>query len=134
MSSEKGPVCRQAGQTLIELVIAVAVIVIVVGALVFATISSIRNAQSAKNQTLATKYAQEGLERVRVGRDRNKSISNLDSVTSWNGSSSILCAGSSDIKSDSSWCDPITGISVLIATIPYRLLRNVFLMWILTES
>lgn len=58
------------GQTLVELIVVVAVIVIIVGALVFATISSIRNAYFAKNQAQATKYAQEGLERVRSGRDR----------------------------------------------------------------
>lgn len=62
------------GQTLMELVIVVAVIVIVVGALVFATIASLRNAQFAKNQAQATKLAQEGIERVRSIRDRNESI------------------------------------------------------------
>ena len=60
------------GQTLIELVIVVAVIVLVVGALVFATISSIRNATLAKNQSQATKLAQEGLEKVRSLRNRNE--------------------------------------------------------------
>lgn len=74
------------GQSLIELVIVVAVIVMVVGGLVFTTISSLRNASLAKNQAQATKLAQEGLEKARVGRDRNQAINALNSnVDSWNG-------------------------------------------------
>lgn len=66
MSSSKG-------QTMIELIIVMAVVVIVVGALVFATIASLRNAQFAKNQAQATKLAQEGLEKLRSLRDRDTS-------------------------------------------------------------
>lgn len=68
------PSAGRKGQSLVELIVVVAVIVIVVGALVFATIASIRNASFAKNQAQATKYAQEGLERVRSGRDRTYTI------------------------------------------------------------
>lgn len=79
---------RQSGQSLMELVVVVAVAVIVISALVFATIGSLRNATFAKNQAQATKLAQEGLERVRTGRDRNQCINGLDAVNvnSWNGS------------------------------------------------
>lgn len=83
------PTHSNTGQSLVELVVVVAVIIIVLGAVVFATIASIRNASFAKLQAQATKYAQEGLERVRTGRDRNPSnvISNftLNSATveSW---------------------------------------------------
>lgn len=81
------------GQTLIELVVVIAVMVIVIGALTFATIASLRNAQFSKNQAQATKLAQGGLELVRTGRDRNKAINsnggliNADheEVLSWNG-------------------------------------------------
>ncbi len=79
---------NQSGQTLMELVVVIGVAVIVVGALVFATVASLRNAQFAKNQSQATKLAQEGIEKVRVGRDRNQAISSLGSVTSWNGDTS----------------------------------------------
>ncbi len=81
------------GQSLMELVVVIAVMVVVIGALTFATIASLRNAQFSKNQAQATKLAQEGLEWVRTGRDRNACISNLDGFTtvvnSWNGS--IAC-------------------------------------------
>lgn len=73
------------GASLMELVVVVGVSAIVVGALVFATIASLRNAQFSKNQAQATKLAQEGIERVRAGRDRNQAIKNLGDVTSWNG-------------------------------------------------
>lgn len=74
-----------------ELVVVIAVAVIVISALTFATIGSLRNAQFAKNQAQATKLAQEGLERVRTGRDRNADIlpaGALGSVVSWNGNGS----------------------------------------------
>lgn len=100
----------QSGQTLLELVVVVGVSVLVIGALVFATISSLRNAQFSKYQTQATKLAQERLERVRTARDRNKPISILGTpVSSWDGSSDTTCQGNSSIKSDSVWCYRIPG-------------------------
>ena len=75
------------GQTLMELTVVLAVAVLVVGALTFATIASIRNASFAKNQAQATKLAQEAIERVRIGRDRNQCIRGLGTnINSWNGS------------------------------------------------
>src|SRR3989344_2749287 len=72
------------GQSLIEAVIVVAVGVIVMGSLVFATIASLRNAEFAKNQAIATKLAQEGIEQVRSGRNRNAAITGLTiGTTSW---------------------------------------------------
>ncbi len=80
---------NQKGQTLMELVVVISVAVIVVGALVFATVSSLRNAQFAKNQSQATQLAQEAIEKVRVVRDRNQAISGLSNgtvtITKWNG-------------------------------------------------
>lgn len=75
----------EAGQSLLELIIVIAVSTMIVGALAFATIFSIRNAQLSKNQSQATKLAQEGIERVRTGRDRNSLVSVLSdtAVNSW---------------------------------------------------
>lgn len=102
--SQKTVVGRhQQGQSLMELIVVITVIVFVVGALTFATIASLRNAVFAQNQTQATKLAQEALERVRVGRDRNECITNLDtSVNSWNG-------GNSSCLGDSIWGYQISG-------------------------
>ncbi len=64
----------EAGQSLLELIVVIAVSTMIVGALAFATIFSIRNAQLSKNQSQATKLAQEGIEKVRSIRDRNSEI------------------------------------------------------------
>lgn len=66
---------REAGQTLVELLVVIAVGVMIISALVFATISSIRNAELAKNQTQATKWGQDGIERLLSLRDRNGAVS-----------------------------------------------------------
>lgn len=67
MSSEKG-------QNLIELIVVVAITVLIVGVLVVATISGIRNANLANNQVQATKLAQEGIEKVKALRDQDGAV------------------------------------------------------------
>ncbi len=62
------------GQTLLEVIVASAVGVLVVSALTFAVIFSLRNANLAKNQAQATKLAQAGIERMRGLRDRNGAV------------------------------------------------------------
>lgn len=68
---------HESGQSLLEVIVVLAVGVVVVGSLVFATIASLRNAQFARSQTTATKLAQEGLESVRSARNRNGVIKGL---------------------------------------------------------
>jgi hypothetical protein len=68
------------GQTLLEVIIAITVGIIVIGALTFATISSLRNADFAQKQSQATKLAQEGIEKVRGIRDRDEMIDNGSQV------------------------------------------------------
>ncbi len=58
------------GQTLVEVVIAVAIATAVVTALALASSNAIRNAQFSKNQSRATKLAQEAIEVLRSYRDR----------------------------------------------------------------
>lgn len=78
------------GQSLIEVIIAATIGILVVAALTFATIFSLRNASFARNSVQATKLAQEGIERVRTGRDRNSSVtvSPPTLVRSWDGDGS----------------------------------------------
>ena len=61
----------QAGQTLVEMVVAIAVLIVVILALLSITTTSIRNASFSRDQVLATKYAQEAMEKVRSWRDQN---------------------------------------------------------------
>lgn len=64
------------GQSLIEVIVAVTVGVLIVGALTFAVLFSLRNAKFSQNQNQATKLAQEGIERVRAERDRSSQMIN----------------------------------------------------------
>lgn len=61
---------KDEGQSLLEMILALAVAVLVVLALVRLTVSSIRNATFAKNKALATKHAQEWIEEARGLRDQ----------------------------------------------------------------
>ncbi len=70
----KQPKTDESGQSLIELVISLAVAGLVLGAFAFATVTSLRNAQFAKSSAQATKLAQEGLENVRSLRNRDGAI------------------------------------------------------------
>lgn len=81
---------NETGQSLVEVIVASTVGIFVVAALTFATIFSLRNANFAKTSSQATKLAQEGIESVRAGRDRNSSITGNfqiggSIITSWNG-------------------------------------------------
>lgn len=62
---------KSSGQGLIELIAALAIIMIVLLALAGVGIMSIKNSDLAKNKALATKYAQEGMEKVRAYRDQS---------------------------------------------------------------
>lgn len=82
---------KESGQSLVEVIIAITVGIFVVMSLVFATIFSLRNANFSKTSAQATKLAQEGIERVKYGRDRNLTINSnggLGSVNSWDGDAS----------------------------------------------
>lgn len=65
---------KEGGQSLLELIVVLTIAAIVVGALTFAIIGAIRNASFAKSQAEATKYAQDGIEKLRSIRDRNTAI------------------------------------------------------------
>lgn len=52
------------GQTLIEALVALALIGVVISAIAIVVVSSLNNAQFGKNQNLATKYANEAMEHL----------------------------------------------------------------------
>lgn len=60
---------KQAGQTLLEILLAFGVSVLVLSAVVFGITTSLSNTQYTKNQNLANSYAQEGMAVVRQIRD-----------------------------------------------------------------
>jgi len=104
------------GQSLIEVVVAIGIVVIVIVALVAVTTVSVRNASFSRNQALATKYAQEAIEKIRDYRARVawdiftnncQNPPDLPSIPS-SFSRTISCSGSGDsreIKVTVSWTD-----------------------------
>lgn len=62
---------EQAGQTLLEVAMAVGVVLVLITAITIVTLEGLRNSQFSQNETQATKLAQEGIDRVRAIRDRN---------------------------------------------------------------
>lgn len=58
------------GQSLVEVIIALAFAMVIIVALVTVTVQSMRNSTFAKNNAQATKLAQEGLEWIRSQRDQ----------------------------------------------------------------
>ncbi len=68
------------GQALLEVTIASGLAIVVIAAIAVTTIIGLRNSQYAQNQIQATKLAQEGLEQVRVIKDRNCPVTDTGSV------------------------------------------------------
>ncbi len=56
---------KERGQTLIEVVIALAAAVAIISAIVITVVTSLSNVEFTKNQNLASQYAREGMEVVR---------------------------------------------------------------------
>lgn len=108
---------KEKGQSLIEVLVALAVAIVVVLALVRVTTTSVRNAAFARNQALATKYAQETIEKIRAYRDETDWTTFINNCESPPGlsnlpppfSRTITCSGSEDDKRnilvEVSWVD-----------------------------
>ena len=62
---------KNQGQSLIEVLTALAIAILVIVTLVAGVTYAIRNLTHAKNQALATQYAQEGIELARKARDES---------------------------------------------------------------
>jgi hypothetical protein len=69
MKKNKNLFWNEAGQTLLEILLAFGVSTVVLGAIVLGISTSLSNAQYTKNQGLASSYAQEGMAVIRKIRD-----------------------------------------------------------------
>ena len=65
---------KESGQSLIEVLVVLAVAIIIMVALVIVILTGLKNSQLAQSQIKATKYAQDALEQIAVMRDRNSII------------------------------------------------------------
>ena len=73
------PVHDQKGQSLLELAIFIGIILVMTTGLVINVINGLRDSQTSQNQLQATKLAQEGLDQVKVIKDRNCAV-NLSGI------------------------------------------------------
>jgi len=94
---------NQRGQTLIEVVAGIGLLVIVVTALVGLGVVALKTSTSARSRTIAVKLANEGMEIARSVRDQN----DLDAVNSTNLPDDTTTVGS--VNFDRTWT--ITGDS-----------------------
>lgn len=60
---------RNSGQSLVEVVVGLALAILVLGGLINAVVTSLRNSNFAKSQAEATKLAQQRMEWIRINRD-----------------------------------------------------------------
>lgn len=60
-----------AGQSLFEVVLALAVVTLITVGIIILTTDSIKNSSFSKNKTLASRFAQEAIEWIRKERDKN---------------------------------------------------------------
>lgn len=77
------------GQSLVELVVVIGMVILTLTALIAATTSSLHNTTSDKTRSIAVKYAEEGIEIVR--RERDKSWEALSGLADEN--NGLYCLG-----------------------------------------
>jgi Tfp pilus assembly protein PilV len=106
----------QRGQTLVEAVVVVSIVVLLVTGLVAGTTASLRSAQSGRTKTQAVAIAQEGMELLRTMRDED-----WDTFAAYSGS---YCLGDDHVLSVSpGTCSP----NVTSSQLPFT--REVEFSW-----
>lgn len=65
---------RQKGQSLLEIAVSLGLVALIITILTITTLNGLRNSQFAKNQVLASSYAQQGIELIKVMRQRDCQI------------------------------------------------------------
>jgi len=67
---------KKKGQTIIEAVVALSTILVILAAITIAITTSVNNAQFIKSQSVAAKYAQQGMENLRYTRNNDPNTFN----------------------------------------------------------
>jgi type II secretory pathway pseudopilin PulG len=94
---------KQRGQTLIEAVVALSVMLLIIAAIAVTVVNGLYNSQFIKNQNLANKYAQQAMEQVRFMQEND-----LAGFATLSGS---YCVGEDNIfvTGDKNTCPPNMG-------------------------
>lgn len=80
---------NQKGQNLIEIVVMLGVLMVVLSSVVIVTVNGLKNSQFAKNQLLATKLAQEGIDNIKLAKSKNCQITFNSTNYNWYDSNTI---------------------------------------------
>lgn len=72
---------EESGQSLVEVLVVLALSMVVMVALIIVIVVGLKNAQFAQNQARATKYAQEAVEQIKTIRDRNGRVNFIPEKT-----------------------------------------------------
>lgn len=96
------------GQTLLEIIVAVGVMVLLITGLVVGTSVSLRTSQYGQRRSQATKYAQEGIEIMRALRDSTDWDEYIALDTNGSGAT-LLCLGNDQNPTQATSCDPNLG-------------------------
>lgn len=87
----------ESGQTIIEAVVALSVLIVIMGAIAVISTTGVRNSSFEKDQNVAAKYAKEGMEYIRYLRNSgNTSLKTYEGrycMPNTNGSTGIFSAG-----------------------------------------
>lgn len=106
------------GQSLIEIIVVLAVVIAVVGGMVMVSFNSLKNSSFARNQIKATKYAQQGIDNVRYIRYSNCPITYNMGSYRWDGTGSLIwdaaLTGSETFTANSTTCTMAQGTEGLI--------------------
>lgn len=81
---------NEAGQSMLEIIVLLTILVVVTSTVAFVSINSIKNSQFSKNQLQATQLAQEGIEKVKTGRSKNCQISVGGTLYYWYDNASLV--------------------------------------------
>lgn len=96
------------GQTIVEAIVVISVVVLLVTGLIAGTTTSLKSAQSGRTRGQATKFAEEGLEYARSLRDQGWSA--------FQAYSGVYCYGSDRVLSPSAGGGCTTNITTLDST------------------
>ena len=120
----------QRGQTLLELIISIGVVVFVMLGLVVAVTSSLRFSQANRNRSRAVKYAQEAIEITRQLRDANLWDTFLGYT---NMTSKVWCLSKERVWTvEDGNCTPLDGVYTRNVTLTWddpRVIVNVDVSW-----
>lgn len=96
---------NERGQSLLEVTITLGIALVLIIALTITTIQGLQTSQLSQNQIQATKYAQEGLERVKILRNNNVPVSIGSKSCYWyaeNSATTLIWSGDCSCSSPNS--------------------------------